>query len=362
VTKWFAWIAPVIASATILTAAHAQADPAAKPKPDPATSSYNLGVDASKAGKYDEAILYYTKSIEIEPDLLSAYFNRGSAYNALRDHDRALADYTRVIQLNPRFIKAYINRGNIYHDRDDQPRAIADYTKAIQLDPTYTDAWFNRGNAYKAMADYDHAIADYTKATQLNPGYVGGYYNRGIAYHNKGDEIHAIADYTKALQLNPNYSAIYLHRATSYRKIGKIALADADTNMNRKLTGQPSELSSSPVPAPSSLAQSVGGYRSNWIGQKMVVTGVVSRFLLRQVNGEPYVFLYFKERPDSAVVACARDAPWLLNVLGVDDFQSVVGKTLEFNGDVVNGTCTPQGAGLWIWNRTNARIVSTQIH
>lgn len=103
--------------------------------------------------------------------------------------------------------------------------------------------------------------------------------------------------------------------------------------------------------------QSVAGYQPSWIGQKMVVIGTVSRFDLRDVKGEPYVYLYFKERPDSTVVACTRDASWLLGLLGVKDFQSVVGTTLQFEGEVVNGTCTPHGAGLWIYQRGQVRIV-----
>jgi hypothetical protein len=71
--------------------------------------------------------------------------------------------------------------------------------------------------------------------------------------------------------------------------------------------------------------------------------GRLSRFVQRKVNGEPYVYLYFKERPDSAVVACGRDDSWPLGVLQVDGFRSVVGKTLEFNGEVVNGTCSGEG-------------------
>src|SRR5262245_42364122 len=104
-------------------------------------------------------------------------------------------------------------------------------------------------------------------------------------------------------------------------------------------------------------SQSVAAYQPAWIGQTMVLRGTVSRFVQKSVNGEPYVYLYFKERPDSTVVASSRDDRWLLGVLGVDDFQAVVGKTLELNLEVVKGTCTEQGAGLWIWQRNQARIV-----
>jgi hypothetical protein len=90
----------------------------------------------------------------------------------------------------------------------------------------------------------------------------------------------------------------------------------------------------------------------------MVVRGTVSRFVQRKFEGEPYVYLYFKERPDATVVACSRDDNWLLGVLQVDDFKSVVGKTLEFSGKVVKGSCAEQDAGLRIESRNQARIVA----
>ena len=58
---------------------------------------------------------------------------------------------------------------------------------------------------------------------------------------------------------------------------------------------------------PADGTPSVAGYQPSWIGQKMIVRGIVSRFVQRDVSGEPYVYLYFKESPDSTVVACSRD-------------------------------------------------------
>lgn len=108
---------------------------------------------------------------------------------------------------------------------------------------------------------------------------------------------------------------------------------------------------------PNDGTPSVAGFEPSWIGRTMKVRGTVSRFVQKNVNGEPYVYLYFKERPDSTVVACTRDDRWLLNVLGVDDFKSVVGRTLEFNGRVDGQPCAQHGASLWIWERSNARLV-----
>jgi hypothetical protein len=49
--------------------------------------------------------------------------------------------------------------------------------------------------------------------------------------------------------------------------------------------------------------------------------------------------------------------PWLLAVLGVDNFQSMVGKTLEFNLQVVKRILHGTGGSLWVWERHQPRIV-----
>jgi hypothetical protein len=103
--------------------------------------------------------------------------------------------------------------------------------------------------------------------------------------------------------------------------------------------------------------QSVAGFQPSWIGQKIKVIGTVSRFVVRDIKGEKWAYLYLKERPDSAIAACTQDDRWLLGVLGVDNYESLVGTTIEFSGDIVKGTCTEQGAGLWIWERHQARII-----
>jgi hypothetical protein len=151
-----------------------------------------------------------------------------------------------------------------------------------------------------------------------------------------------------------------LNLARQVRPVGSAPLgppATASPPREQTSTQNPAP-PTSVAPAPLAAGvQSVAAFQPSWIGKQMKVIGTVSRFVQRNVKGEKYVYLYFKERPDSTVVACSRDDNWLLGVLGVDDFKSVVGTTIEFSGDIVNGTCTVQGAGLWIWERHQARII-----
>jgi tetratricopeptide (TPR) repeat protein len=50
---------------------------------------YNKGIALYGLGKYNEAIEYYDKSIEIDPNYALAWYNKGSALNKLGRHKEA---------------------------------------------------------------------------------------------------------------------------------------------------------------------------------------------------------------------------------------------------------------------------------
>lgn len=66
--------------------------------------------------KYQKALEYLDKLIELFPDDWKYYFNRGNAYDNLENYDAAIADYTKAIELNPDFPLAYQNRERAYKD------------------------------------------------------------------------------------------------------------------------------------------------------------------------------------------------------------------------------------------------------
>ena len=85
-------------------------------EPDP---QYYLqrGLDASREGKTDEAIDYYSKGILLQPNnLLLAlfYFGRASTYGTKDRHNLAIKDYSKAIKANPDFSIAYYARSIFY--------------------------------------------------------------------------------------------------------------------------------------------------------------------------------------------------------------------------------------------------------
>lgn len=82
--------------------------------------------------RYDEAITWLTKAIELEPDAVSAYKYRAVMYQKAGEA-AAVADYTRAIELDPKPY-LYFYRATIYERQNDIKRARADLHVVIAGD------------------------------------------------------------------------------------------------------------------------------------------------------------------------------------------------------------------------------------
>jgi tetratricopeptide (TPR) repeat protein len=67
---------------------------------------------------------YVTDRIERNPQKPSAYNKRGQCYSYLKCYEEALMDFTKAIELDSGFTEAYFNRANVY-DALNQPELAA---------------------------------------------------------------------------------------------------------------------------------------------------------------------------------------------------------------------------------------------
>ncbi|WP_392482514.1 tetratricopeptide repeat protein [Nostoc sp. C110] len=212
---------------------------------------YKRGLTHYQIGDYEAAIADYSQAIQMNIQDAKSYNKRGLALSQLGRLEEAINDYTQAIRINPNVAVAYKNRAEARSHIGDNQGAIEDYTQAIKINPNYADAYKNRGiaryllgsqpgfpqaikinpkdaiaykkrgNARSDLGDFEGAIEDYTQAIQLNPNYADAYYNRGNAHSDLGDFERAIEDYTQAIQINYNYADAYYNR-------GNIRLEIAD--------------------------------------------------------------------------------------------------------------------------------------
>lgn len=189
---------------------------------------------------YENAILFYTKAIEIRPEFSLAYLQRGFARKFNKDFSGAIKDFDKAIEskglLNDPIFgsinleQAYWNRGQSKASKNDILGAIRDYDKVIELNPKFITVYLERSHAKIAIEDFQGAIIDCNKAIEIDSKNQAAYFNRGTAKAHLMLHSNAIQDFDIALELDPNDVDAFCERAGLKTNIGDYNGALNDSN------------------------------------------------------------------------------------------------------------------------------------
>nr|XP_044999326.1 sperm-associated antigen 1 [Jaculus jaculus] len=105
-----------------------------KEKGSLATREKEKGNEAFHSGDYEEAVMYYTRSISALPTV-SAYNNRAQAEIKLEKWSSAFQDCEKVLELEPGNIKALLRRATTYKHQSKLQEAIEDLSKVLEAEP-----------------------------------------------------------------------------------------------------------------------------------------------------------------------------------------------------------------------------------
>jgi len=95
-----------------------------------AVRSYNQGVDLSKNGNYQEAILLFRKAITIDSTFTDAYYNLGSLYEYLGNKEKALEAYEELVKRDSTDDDTAYKVGYIYSQKNNYKKAL-DYLNLV---------------------------------------------------------------------------------------------------------------------------------------------------------------------------------------------------------------------------------------
>ncbi len=139
--------------------------------------------DLVSAGRYDEAIVEYTRSINLQPRNPDAYLGRAYAYQQLRQYDNALADYTRATEVDPKDPHTFLARGLFYDFLGKPQQAIEDYNRALTLNQSFADAYYYRGVSWEKLGNSQSAVEDLRRAALMgDPDAQAKLKSMGIAW------------------------------------------------------------------------------------------------------------------------------------------------------------------------------------
>lgn len=134
---------------------------------------YQRGLESFKQHNYDDALVFFSRAIELKDCFIEAHYHRGLTYIALHRYNYALMDFKRAITCDSSFAAAYYQCGWIYFIQNDNQRALENFTRAIERHPSFASAYFKRGIIYhNRLRRYEEALADFERAERY--GYWGG--------------------------------------------------------------------------------------------------------------------------------------------------------------------------------------------
>jgi stress-induced-phosphoprotein 1 len=218
-----------------------------------AEDNKKLGNDAFKAGKFQDAINYYTRAINAEPNNETLYSNRAASYSSINKHHEALADSEKCISLKPTWIKGFFRKGIALSKLNRHVEAAAAFEQALKLEPGSADIQQklneeraiikqqsqvdpsrvrdpteakNTGNAFFKEGNFDKAREWYSRVIELtesNPtaDTVAAYSNRAACWQQTHAYKQVIADCDNAISIDPNYSKAYMRRAIAFEGLEK---------------------------------------------------------------------------------------------------------------------------------------------
>jgi serine/threonine protein kinase/tetratricopeptide (TPR) repeat protein len=136
-----------------------------------------INLRAESPDALDRAILYFERSVALDPDYAAAHVQRGMAYELKADYlsvpelyDRALASLDRALVLKPDSVQAHRTRASVLLDLGRKEEALAAIERALALDPGASHAHQTLGRIhFIGFGDFARAADQYEKALTLNP-------------------------------------------------------------------------------------------------------------------------------------------------------------------------------------------------
>ena len=155
--------------------------------------------------KYDEAIEFYNKALEISQSQWGYYFNLGLAHKKTEQKEDAIAAFKKALEINPESYSINKELGQLLALEENYEEAKNYYAKASEISDDDPEAFYNLGVCLANLGDQKGALAAFLKAIEFKEDYADAYYQIGTLYINQNNVEAAIKNLEKFLELAPEH-------------------------------------------------------------------------------------------------------------------------------------------------------------
>ena len=155
--------------------------------------------------KYDDAIKYWTKTIELNSQYHFGYNNLGNVFLKQDEFKKALDCYDKAIKIKPDYYEAFHNKGNVLTKMNDPTSAIKSFDKALQIKNDYLPSLKSRNSFYIKQKKFNKALIELDKLMIYEPDNVDFYIQKADILSETGRHEEAIRVYQTAYSMDSNH-------------------------------------------------------------------------------------------------------------------------------------------------------------
>ncbi|MBU8892270.1 MAG: tetratricopeptide repeat protein [Bacteroidales bacterium] len=161
-------------------------------------SVFNTALMAQRAKDYDNAIKYYTISLEYEYGEGGTYALLAEIYNQKEDTDNYLKILKEGFEKYPDDQSLLGSLINYYLIDSENPKDAIEYLDfAISKQPGNANLYSGRAMLYDKLGDFESCKVNYKKAIEIDGEFFEAFYNLGVLYFNEGVELTDVANEIK---------------------------------------------------------------------------------------------------------------------------------------------------------------------
>jgi superkiller protein 3 len=151
-----------------------------------------LGFCCTKLKQDEEAIEYFKKAMVLDPKSHVPYNGIAEVYrDNKKNMDEAMVWYRKTLDMNPTERKACFGMGYCLNAKEQYADAAGYLKKAIESEPTFVAAYVELGYSYYMLGRMDESLANLNKAMAMNAGNENSRYYACLVYIAKNDKFNA---------------------------------------------------------------------------------------------------------------------------------------------------------------------------
>ena len=173
-----------------------------------------LALIARGRGRYEEALTFAQRAVELDPVGSDGYRELGRAYESLGRMPDAEGTYRKAVAARPDDWLAYNTLGAFFLARGRWQDAAGAFTRVMALTPDNTRGYNNLGATYFRMGRKDEAAAMWERSTAIRPTFAAAS-NLGSYYYGRGRYADAARVFGKAVTLAPKDRRVWRNLGTA---------------------------------------------------------------------------------------------------------------------------------------------------